>query len=139
MQRITVSSDARSCCSDDLVLTRNSLAGYNPHKHKCQRCGKESWFCRKTATYRRGITFVRDGKRVNDECRIMPRGIQKRQIAVQLPKSVITGPSPSPPCIAGKSATWIITKPGPIQREASGVSRLIPEKTRLKRPKQKLS
>lgn len=70
MQRITVPASLRETCPDELDLTRKALAGYNPDSHPCQRCGRKIWYSKKSSSYRRNITYVNDGKRIDEEIRI---------------------------------------------------------------------
>ena len=67
MQRISVPPSVRTTCPDELQLTRAALIHYNPDSHACQRCGKRIWHSGKASSYRRGITYIKDGKRVDEE------------------------------------------------------------------------
>lgn len=75
MQRIIANNNSKrntndtSSLADELQFTQYSLDHYNPDSHACQRCGKRIWYNgRQCSSYRRGITYVREGKRVDDEC-----------------------------------------------------------------------
>ena len=67
MQRITVSESIRNNCQDELQLTKDTLSHYNPDRCPCQRCGRKIWSAGKVSSYRRSITYVKDGKRVDGE------------------------------------------------------------------------
>ena len=69
MQRIRALPSSVSD-ADDRRTTLDALEHYNPDSHPCQRCGKKIWHSGKAASYRRGLTYIKDGMRVDDEVNI---------------------------------------------------------------------
>ena len=43
-------------------LVQQQLQNYNPHSHRCERCGREYWFVRKVITYSRSFVWVYNGE-----------------------------------------------------------------------------
>ena len=55
---------------NELEYTQARLNIYDPDSHCCQRCGRLIWSNGKTASYKRFITWPRNGKPVTDEIHI---------------------------------------------------------------------
>ena len=70
MQRIIVSSKASRLNENENTTTRNTLDNYIPDRHCCHRCGKEIWADKKASSYKRGITYIHEGRRFDDVIRI---------------------------------------------------------------------
>ena len=70
MQRHHIQGVSSACAEDLLDITQTANSNYNPDSHCCERCGKAIWSSGKKSTYRRGITYPLNGKRVDDSIMI---------------------------------------------------------------------
>ena len=70
MQRVEVSPQADRFTDDESDLTKETLTYYNPDRCSCHRCGKKIWAEKKVSSYCRGLTYVRDGERIDENIMI---------------------------------------------------------------------